>query len=71
MTGNITFPRPEKDLLLKIRKGEMAYAQISELIVNGLDELNECKLKSTLRAEPDRKWVEDFVFNVYSSLGQL
>jgi len=71
LTGNITFPRPEAPILLKIRKGELPYQQVAELIVNGLDEINEAQKVTTLRSEPDREWVEDFIFNIYSSLGQL
>lgn len=65
LTGNITFPRPEKDLLLQIRKGELPYEQVSELIVQGLDSLNDAKNKSTLRSKPDIDWIDDFVYNTY------
>lgn len=71
LTGNITFPRPEASTLLQIRKGELPYAKVSELIVNGLDELNVAKERTILRAEPDTEWIEDFIFHIYSSLGQL
>ena len=68
LTGNITFPRPEKETLLKIRKGEMPYAQVAEIIVNGLDELHLAKEKTILRSEPDTKWIEDFIFETYKNL---
>lgn len=64
-TGTITFPRPEADVLLQIRKGELPYAQVAEMIENGLLELNEAKANSKLPDEPDQKWIEDFVVAVY------
>jgi hypothetical protein len=64
-TGFITFPRPEKDLLLQIRKGELPYTQVAEMIEAGLLELNEAKAASTLPEAPDYKWIEDFVVAVY------
>jgi predicted nucleotidyltransferase len=65
LTGNISFPRPEKELLLKIRKGELPYEEVAELIVQGLDSLNEAKNKSTLRQKPDVDWIENFIYNTY------
>lgn len=64
-TGNITFPRPEKELLLKIRKGEMQYEEVAEMIEQGLYELNDAKETSHLPSKPDIKWIEDFVVSVY------
>lgn len=64
-TGTITFPRPEAPLLLQIRKGELPYIQVAEMIEQGLIDLTEAKLKSTLPEAPDLKWIEDFVVAVY------
>ncbi len=64
-TGNITFPRPEKDTLLLIRKGELPYEFVAEMIENGLVELGEAKAASSLPEAPDQKWIEDFVVSTY------
>ncbi len=64
-TGNITFPRPDRELLLKIKTGQMAWEETSEIIEQGLKDLVEAEKTSTLRAEPDREWAEEFVFDVY------
>lgn len=64
-TGNITFPRPEAELLLKIRKGELPYKQVAELIENGLAELNEAQRNSILPKEPDYNFAEEIVFKFY------
>lgn len=65
LTGNVTFPRPEKDLLLRIRTGQMPYKQVAELIEEGLEKVEAAKLKSTLRETADIAFMEDFVYNVY------
>lgn len=65
LTGNITFPRPEADLLLKIRKGEMHYKDIAELIEEGLDKIRIAEITSVLRKEPDLDWINDFVYDSY------
>ncbi len=65
-TGYITFPRPEKELLLKIRKGEIPYPEVAEMIEQGLIELTAAKNQSSLPEEPDYAWIEDFIFDIYS-----
>lgn len=67
-TGNITFPRPDRELLLKIKLGQVAYEEVSERIENGLVLLNEAQASSTLREKPDYDWANDFVYRVYSSI---
>lgn len=69
LTGNITFPRPEAEFLLKIRKGELPFKEVADHIVQGLDSLNDAKLKTVLPPEPDRKWIEDFIFETYRGSG--
>lgn len=66
LTHNVTFPRPEKDLLLKIRKGEMPYQDVAELIELGLQEIESAALVSTLPKEPDRVWAEQLIYDYYS-----
>ena len=66
LTGHITFPRPEKDLLLKIRKEELSYAEVAEIIEQGLDELEE--MDSNLPDKPNYKLAEDMIVNTYYNL---
>ena len=68
LTGHITFPRPEAPLLLKIRKGELPYSQVAELIENGLDELEQIQANSILPSEPDYKAVEQIILDEYSKI---
>lgn len=64
-TGHITFPRPEANLLLKIRKGEIPYKKVAELIEKGLEELTFTTEKSILPKEPNYKFAEDIIYQVY------
>jgi len=64
-TGKITFPRPEKDLLLAVRKGEMEYNQVAEIIEKGFDELIDISEVSTMQEKPDYKAAEQLVYDCH------
>jgi predicted nucleotidyltransferase len=64
-TGQITFPRPERDLLLQIRQGSLSYAAVANLIEDGLIELEESSKKSPLPREPDRAYADNLVAETY------
>jgi hypothetical protein len=64
-TGKVTFPRPERELLLQIKLGQLPYEKVAEMIEQGLADLTEAHKVSTLRDEPDSKWVKDFVYKTY------
>lgn len=68
LTGHVTFPRPEAPLLLKIRKGEVPYADVASQIEAGLEELEVVQSKSTLQKEPDRKFADDLIAEVYKNI---
>lgn len=65
-TGHITFPRPDRDLLLQIRKGELPYKQVAEIIEKGQEELEEGAKSSMLRDKPDYEYADQIVIGVYS-----
>lgn len=67
LTGRITFPRPEASVLLQIRKGELSYKAVEDLIVKGLDDITAAKEKTSLPDAPNEQWIEDFLFDVYST----
>jgi hypothetical protein len=48
LTGHMTLPRPEKDLLLKVRKGEFTYEKVSDMIDYGLQQVLDAQIKSSL-----------------------
>ena len=67
-TGSITFPRPDKDLLLQIKLGQLPYEQVAETIEQGLAKLYIAQETSTLRSEPDRDWTDSFIYDIYSKI---
>jgi len=64
-TGTITFPRPDAPLLLQVRKGELPYKQVAELIEEGVERVEKLGETSSLREEPDREAAEELVLRVY------
>lgn len=67
-TGIMTFPRPDRQLLLDIKLGKMEYNEVADIIVEGLENLNSAQEKSTLRDKPDQSWIDDFVFTEYTNV---
>lgn len=67
-TGHITFPRPDRELLLQIKEARMEWDKVAELIEIGVAELHEEQAKSTMRAEPDYEWANDFIYRIYSEI---
>lgn len=67
-TGFITFPCPERKLLLDIKNGALPYKEVEHIIETGLQELEGAQTNSTLRAEPDLKWRDDFLYDIYSGI---
>lgn len=67
-TEYITFPRPDKELLLKIKLGQLSYKEVATIIEQGLEELESVQKASILREAPDKQFSEDFLYNVYSDV---
>lgn len=64
-TGKITFPRPERELLIKIKKGEIPYKDVADMIEKGLSQLEEWQETSDLPSEPDHGLAEQIVYEAY------
>lgn len=64
-TGKITFPCPERHLLLDIKQGKMNYHDVATLIEEGLVQLKQIQNTSSLPEEPDYKWIDNFIYAVY------
>ena len=64
----VSYPRPEAGLLLQIRKGELPYQQVAELIEDGMQRLEECQRLSTLPEKPDYAAAEELVAGTYRHL---
>lgn len=67
-TREITFPRPDRELLLKIKTGQLPYDEVAEVIEQGLANLYIAHETSTLPDEPDREWADNFIYDVYSKI---
>lgn len=67
-TGFITFPCPERKLLLDIKTGKLPYKDVELIIEKGLQDLEDAQVNSILQAKPDVQWAEDFVYDVYSDI---
>lgn len=65
MHRTISYPRPEADLLLAIRKGELPYKQVADMLETGLDRLEKCAKASTLPDQGDLDSAETLVLDVY------
>ena len=64
-TGHITYPRPEAELLLQVRKAELSYRHVSELLEARMARLEELAKVSKLPDEPDREAADDLIREVY------
>lgn len=69
-TGKITFPRPDRSLLIEIKTGQLSYPTVASLIEEGLADLEEASKVSTLREVPDAEWANDFVYRIYRGVVQ-
>lgn len=67
-TGFITFPCPNKQLLLDIKTGKLPYKEVEVVIEKGLQELEAAQRDSILPVKPDEQWAEDFLYNIYSEI---
>jgi RNA repair pathway DNA polymerase beta family len=67
-TGHITFPRPERELLLKIRKGELPYQDVQDLIEQGIVDVESASRNSSLPEKIDKDLIDDVVFNFYQGI---
>lgn len=64
-TGRITFPRQEAETLLKIKLGELPYAQVAEMIEQVFADLLVAEQESTLPEEPNREIADAIILNLY------
>src|ERR1700691_167683 len=63
---SITYPRPEAELLLKVRTGQLPYKEVAEMLEHGLVRLEECQRLSTLPEKADALEAERLVTAAYT-----
>lgn len=68
-TGIVTFPRPDRDLLVRIKTNEenptLTYDEVADMIEQGLVALHRVSKTSSLRDKPDTAWAEDLIYRTY------
>jgi hypothetical protein len=67
-TSIITFPRPDRELLVNIKTGQIPYNQVAEIIEKGLVDLLEAQKNSKLREVPDYEFINQLIYDVYSGI---
>lgn len=67
-TGHITFPRPECAHLIAIKTGALDYKVVAEEIEMLLPAAEAASARSTLRADPDREWIDYLVTREYKKV---
>jgi uncharacterized protein len=63
--GRITFPRPEKEMLLKVRTGGWSQDRIVQHAQRLFQEFEQATQESSLPETVDRKRVSKLISNVY------
>ncbi len=64
-TGNIEFPRPEAEMLLRIKRGEIAYTEVSEALDQLLLLVEAKSVSSQLPPEPDLAAVDELLLEMH------
>ncbi len=64
----LTFPRPDADVLLMIKKGQLPYKAVAELIEIGMENVESATKLSTLPEEGSRHWAEHIIQEAYTQI---
>lgn len=64
-TGYVTFPLPNADHILEIKRGQRPYQEVAAEIEGLLERVEAASLVSPLPDEPDHAWIEEFVAATY------
>jgi hypothetical protein len=64
-TGFITFPRPNAQFLLRIKKGEVPYKSVAGMIEFNFEDIERASKASSLPEDVDHEWINDFIFDRY------
>ena len=64
-TANVTFPLPNKDHILEIKKGIIPYEQVAEEIEGLLLDVEKASETSSLRDDADTEFIDNLVKRVY------
>lgn len=60
-TGNVTFPRPEAELLVSVKRGEKPYAEVATMIEELMAQVEESAKTTTLPEKPNEKLADNLL----------
>jgi hypothetical protein len=63
--GQVTFPSPNREHLIAIKLGKLAYQAVAEEIEGLLDAVERAAETSSLPASADTAWIDEFVASTY------
>lgn len=66
-TGQLTFPRPEADTLIKIRNGDFTSNQLEELVETQFNLVKNAEASTTLPQQPDFSRMKEVVYQLQAS----
>jgi hypothetical protein len=65
LTGHITFPRPDADYLLQVKRGELDYNAVAPLLERMVEEVDEASKVSPLPNKSDTVAIDELVLGLY------
>jgi hypothetical protein len=65
-TGEIVFPLTYAEHLVRIKTGQIDFEKVGKEIEDLLGQVESAFEHSTLPTKPDREWVDDFIYQIYS-----
>lgn len=63
--GDFEYPLPETEFILKVKKGELTFEEVSPMLSDLVDEVSSLSDKSELPLEPDAEFFYDLVYKAY------
>lgn len=63
--GNITFPLPNKDFILEIKKGNVPFERVEKFIIENIEKVDVEKEKSLLEWKYNNKFCTELIKNFY------
>lgn len=66
-TGHITFPLPNATRILEIKRGDVPYAVVAEMIEGLMENVESAQATSYLREEPDIAVIDAIVLDAYGA----
>lgn len=65
-TAHVTFPLPNAAHILAIKTGQLPYQAVAEEIEALLELVEAEAVRSPLRDEPDREWIDNYISRIYA-----